>query len=156
MPAGRPRKPRDEAGNIIEAPPVGYASLRDPIDPPADMAPEAQDYWRAVVPGLVAAGVVTQMDLGAVRAMCACYGDMLRAQKQLDAEGLVVTWSSDRGETTREHPASKIVAARQGQLLRWQQHFGMTPASRSRLVVEGMAASRKGVPVADEMEGLLP
>ena len=92
---------------------------------PKGMAKEAQEHWRAVVPGLVAKGVAKALDALALEAMCGHWADYKKAKR------------------TKEPTAFNERRARQllitGYYREWARiagKFGLTPADREKIEVK--------------------
>ncbi|MGE3247962.1 MAG: phage terminase small subunit P27 family [Beijerinckiaceae bacterium] len=96
--------------------------------PPEWLPKEARSEWRRVLPILVDRGVLSEADLATFANYCAAVGLTIRAQKQLDAEGL--TFDSPTGR--KRHPAAGIVNEAMTQARQLAAELGLTPVSRAR------------------------
>jgi P27 family predicted phage terminase small subunit len=94
--------------------------------------------WDEVVPQLEAAGMLARFDGRAFRRYCelsTVWDDMLDFLRK---SGHAHPVKNARGEVTgvRAYPQMRMLLQLNEVLLRIEAHYGMTPASRSRLVVE--------------------
>lgn len=111
-------------------------------DPPDFLRDEALEEWERMVEKLSEVGMLTEADRGPLAAYCAAYGRWAKAEKAilkvaesdpLKSEGLL-NYSSSSGRITR-HPLVDIADRALRDLLRCGIEFGLTPSSRSRVVV---------------------
>lgn len=130
----------------IEAPPC-----------PAHLGPQARAEWRRIVPHLVTAGLVTQMDRAALAGYCQAWGEWavlearlkeLMAEKGADA--LVDRTPSGYKQVSAMAQARDRALDR---MLRFAKEFGLTPSSRISQTA-GQQMSLPGVP-DDPMESFL-
>lgn len=110
----------------LAADPNGLASIPRP---PAWLGKDAKAEWRKVVPLLVERRILTDGDLGTVANYCNAIAIACRAQRELDASGLVFVTPSGQ---MKRNPAAGIVAEFSGLALRLAAELGLTPVSRSR------------------------
>lgn len=118
-PGGRPLEP-----------PAAPASLRDVY---------ALELWNAVSRALHELGVLANLDLPVLAAMCTQYARMRRAQDVLELEGLFARGST--GQIT-QHPALKIEreATRLFHVL--ASEYALTPSARTRLGLDLLLGAR--------------
>lgn len=93
---GRPPKPRaarrkeggtERAGAVSHRPlpaPVVVAGRNVPVDPPADLAPDARDLWTEIVRQLAEAGIIDRIDLPMLRLLCTEFGRARQAAVLID------------------------------------------------------------------------
>ena len=112
---------------------------------PRFLTAEAKREWRRIVPLLMELGLYTEIDHAAISMYCQAYGRWLDAEREIDQDGAVRT--TDKGY---EHQAAwvQIANKRFDQVRRMLAEFGLTPASRSRLRIDGPEEQ-------DELEALL-
>lgn len=111
-------------------------------DPPDHMTEAARTEWDRVVVDLVALGILTDLDRGALAAYCQAYGRWSAAETALarmaerDAvtDGLIVkTKSGNLIQNPLVGAANKAMA----DMVRYAAEFGLTPSARTR--VAGMS-----------------
>lgn len=113
----------------------------DKLDPPEWMPERAKAVWREVVPHLVKAKLATVLDVDAISMGCVAVanyryavnktGDhLLKAKHVEDDEGKVV----EVGEHI--NPWAMVQSMSFKQAMAVFQKFGMTPADRSRVVIQ--------------------
>jgi P27 family predicted phage terminase small subunit len=124
---------------------------------PVELSAPAKTEWRRIMPHLVAAGLITQLDRGALAGYCQAWGEwaVLEARvkllmKQDGADGLIDITPSGYKQI------SALVQARDralDRMLRFAKEFGLSPSSRVAATT-GQQLSLPGLP-ADPMEGFL-
>lgn len=97
---------------------------------PADIENEAKDYIKDVLEMLESNGVIENVDNAALTMLARNYSMFIKANKQLEKEGLTVT--SDRGNIAA-HPAIKIAKDAQTQAMKVMAEFGLTAKARTKL-----------------------
>jgi len=97
----------------------------------------ARREWRRLVPLLQAVRVLSETDEIALGTLCLTYSRLIQAQKLLAADSLLVKVGK-RGHL-QPSAALSIVRRESEQLLKLLAHFGMTPATRSRIETTGPA-----------------
>lgn len=123
------------------------------VDPPNWLDPTAKNYWRRIVPMLANIGMLTEADLPTIERYC----DFLSQWKQCrdflaeagDISYPIYEWREiddpkNPGQKIRKrelrymqefpHMAKKLKISEH--LLRIEQHFGMTPAARTRIMID--------------------
>ena len=125
MPAREPKAPPISADNI---PP-----------PPEVMSPYAAGAWRRLAPLLAGMGVLTEADLIAFERLCECYAEVQTARDAIAAAGgATYETTTDKGDTMyRSRPEAAAMADADRRLKTWLTEFGLTPAARSRVSVQG-------------------
>jgi len=94
---------------------------------------EAARFWRKYAPVLAELGVLTQVDEPALQMASEHFEVALRAARQLHDEELTV----EGREGPRKNPLAQILRDNSGALKGWLVELGMTPASRSKISMEG-------------------
>ena len=105
---------------------------------PAGMDEKAALVWDAIVPQLEAAGMLARFDgatFGRYCELSTVWDDTLAFLRK---SGHAHPVKNARGEVTgvRAYPQMRMLLQLHEVLLRVEAHYGMTPASRSRMVVE--------------------
>lgn len=97
---------------------------------PSGIEPEAVSYMNYVLEQLRSNDSLTNADSAALTMLARNYSMFIKAEKQLEEEGLTVR--SDRGNIA-EHPAVKIARDAQASALKIMKEFGLTTKSRQQL-----------------------
>lgn len=97
---------------------------------PAELTGDAAAYWREVVPKLVKAGMVNELDKGALSDMCVCWARVQECEREIARDG--VTVEGYRGSKVR-HPSTITVKAYRESLQKYQMKFGLTALDRPRV-----------------------
>jgi P27 family predicted phage terminase small subunit len=146
---GTHRKDR-EAPNALTFDPI-----RDALDPPADLKPEAaRQCWTTVAHELHLKGMLATVDLALLRAYCYHVALMLEAEQELEANGKTTTLTNKNGSSYPvKSPWIGILSDATEKVHKIGQQFGFSPASRTRVSVplpgkqnqapSGFAAFRK-------------
>jgi P27 family predicted phage terminase small subunit len=92
---------------------------------------EAREAWKKLAPKLFALGLLTELDVTALSALCVTWALWHEAEQKLASEGLVVT--GPRGPRPSPWIAIASRAARDMQAL--AAEFGLSPLSRQRIHV---------------------
>lgn len=138
--AGRRPKPtalKELAGNPGKRP----LNQREPkprkrpgMPVPRHLREEARREWRRLRPELEAAGLLTAVDGDALAVYCETYATWVEATAAVQKEGMVVL--TEKGFPVQNpHLAIANQAAKMMRAMLIE--FGMTPASRSRVAIEG-------------------
>lgn len=101
---------------------------------PAWLLPEAKREWTRVARELQRLGLLTTVDRAALASYCQWWARFVEAQKALDECGLVFVTANGYVQQRPEVGIAKTAASMMKSFL---IEFGLTPASRSRLHVEG-------------------
>lgn len=140
---GTYRPSRDKKGaveNVLEAHAPGE---------PAWLGGEALEEWRRIVPILEKVKVLNEMDQQLLAAYCSAAGISVQAQKIVNRDGIMPRRSTAKGKRLYVvHPMIKVAQEARAQALRFAIEFGLTPASRSRVVVGAGAVVPPGAPRA--------
>ena len=100
---------------------------------PQHLKGDAKVEWKRVTKELRALGILTKVDRATLTAYCMAWGDLVKAEKQIEEEGEVIV--SDKGGMY-QNPWVAIKKRSMDQVVKFAAEFGMTPSSRSRLKVE--------------------
>ena len=139
-PAAKPTKLRELQGTpgkrrLPKGEPRPVVKDRVP-SAPRWLGEEARREWRRIAPLLHRAGLLTEVDGTALGMMCEALAMYHEAKRVLGEQRLGLIVVSDKGNTY-QHPAVGLMNSARADVLRWAREFGMTPASRSRISVEG-------------------
>lgn len=110
------------------------------------LLPEAKREWTRLAENLGKLGVLTKIDRSVFAAYCQSYARWKEAQEHIDREGS--TFETDKGYQ-QQTPWVGIANTNQKLMLQAASEFGLTPSSRSRIVVDPKDSG------TDEMEDLL-
>lgn len=105
----------------------------DSSDAPTDMTKAQQKVWLKIVPLLKVNGVLSQTDIASIRRYCeltVTYNDCL---KSCNKAGVTQEQETRYGIRTLINPAFNAMNKAATQLLRLEQEFGLTPASRTKV-----------------------
>ena len=138
--AARGRKPKPTALKVLEGNP-GKRPLNDhePIPPkgelkcPSWLLPEAKKEWKRLASSLEAMGVLTVADLTAFAGYCQAYARWKEAEEFLTQHGSMVRTPNGY---LQQVPQVSIAQQYMKQMSKFCEHFGLTPASRSRIVTD--------------------
>lgn len=127
------RGSRRAAGRKNEPKPPNGAPPR-----PRWLSKEAKAAWKQLVPELDALGVLTKIDGNALARYCAMWVRWKRAADHLEKYGESYPLKDNEGKVKcfMPFPQAAVVNKLSIMLLRIEQEFGLTPASRSRLQIE--------------------
>jgi P27 family predicted phage terminase small subunit len=103
----------------------------------------AKAEWRRLCPILERMSVLTEADYLALGQLCQTVSRLEQAEVKLAQSGLL--YKSPRSNYVMASPLLSIVNTCNDQLTRWLTHFGLTPASRARMMV---------VPAQPEMDDI--
>lgn len=107
---------------------------KDHPDCPAHLSEEAREEWFRLVDVLREMGVITVIDRAVLAAYCQAYGRWVEAEEKLKETPLLIKTPSGY---IQQSPWLNV-ANRQMELMgRYMTEIGLTPASRSRIVVPG-------------------
>lgn len=101
---------------------------------PRWMSLEGKQQWRKLAPRLHAAGLLTEVDGLGLAMLCEAVGQYVEGKEIVEREGAVAI--SDNGNVY-QHPAVALMKSARSEVLKWAREFGMTPASRTRISLEG-------------------
>jgi P27 family predicted phage terminase small subunit len=98
--------------------------------PPEWLSPDARREWDRITPKLVAAGLVSQLDLGVLVGYVTAWGDLCEATRVVQEQG--TTFISPRGMLVL-HPLLKTIERSRQSLRAFASEFGLSPSARSRV-----------------------
>ncbi len=109
-------------------------SLATPVCP-RWLRPEAKSAWRRMIPRLAGMRILTHVDQDALAAYCQIYARWKAAEEFIAQHGEVYPVRDEKGNVRRMkvYPQVSIAAGLLQMLRFYQQEFGMTPSSRSRV-----------------------
>ena len=152
--ATRGRKPTPTAIKELEGNP-GKRKLNENEPKPERKAPacpkwldkDARKEWHRLAKKMEAIGVLTEVDMAAFAAYCQSYARWKEAEEFITEHGTLVRTPSGYWQQV---PQVSIAQTYMKQMGKFATEFGLTPASRSRLIAD----AGKATP-GDEMEELL-
>ena len=153
--ATRGRKPKPTALKLLEGNP-GKRPLNtnEPVPPkgsvkcPTWLEPEAKKEWKRLAPSLEAMGVLTQADLTAFAGYCQAYARWKEAEEFISKHGSIFQTPSGY---VQQVPQVSIAQHNLKIMQSFCSEFGLTPATRSRII----ANNGENADDADPLEGLL-
>jgi P27 family predicted phage terminase small subunit len=127
--------------------PKGLVAEVEPAVPPCPsfLGVEAQNEWNRLAPELCATGLLSQRDQVPFAALCLVVARVAEAETKVQETGAVITTPSGQQQ---KNPWLSILDQQLRQLDRWASHFGLSPASRSRVSVDQAAVKRAPNPWA--------
>ena len=152
--ATRGRKPTPTAIKELEGNP-GKRKLNDREPKPEKKAPscpkwlepEAKKEWRRLARKMELMGVLTEVDMAAFAGYCQAYARWKEAEEFITQHGTIVKTPSGYWQQV---PQVSIAQTYLKVMNRFAEQFGLTPASRSRII-----ADISGADSGDELEALL-
>ncbi|GII88264.1 hypothetical protein Ssi03_62540 [Sphaerisporangium siamense] len=119
---------RDSGGRSVKPSP-GFVRL--PPDAPDWLPEEARAEWERVVPELARLQLTKPVDRAALTAYVLTWDRLVRAQKEMLADGGSVLGRNSQGRV--RHPAVAVIEAASKELRSWCAEFGFTPSAENRL-----------------------
>ena len=98
---------------------------------PSDLSPTASNFWKAIAPPLLKAGVLSDIDRPAFRTLCRCYGLLEMASGEMEKSGCT-TENLKTGEL-KKHPSSTIYKSQADLFAKLALMFGLVPAARGKI-----------------------
>ena len=152
--AVRGRKPTPTAIKELEGNP-GKRKLNDREPKPEKKAPpcpkwlepEDKKEWRRLAKQMERIGILTEVDMAAFAGYCQAYARWKEAEEFISQHGTIVRTPSGYWQQV---PQVSIAQTYLKVMQKFAEQFGLTPASRSRIVAES-----NGNPLEDELEALL-
>lgn len=152
--AQKGRKPKPTAIKELEGNP-GNRPLNDKEPKPLKKAPpcpkwledDAKKEWRRLSKKMEQLGILTEVDMAAFAGYCQSYARWKAAEEFISKHGAIVKTPSGYWQQV---PQVSIAQQYMKQMSKFAEQFGLTPASRSRLIADTTA-----VVTDDEMERLL-
>lgn len=138
----RGRKPKPTAVKVLEGNPGKRALNLDepkfktqiPTCPP-HLSSNAKTEWRRITKLLHQAGLLTNVDRGALAGYCAAYARWAEAERELKKPGIQWIIETDKGNLV-QNPLIGIANKSMILMLKFATEFGMTPSARSRVKAE--------------------
>lgn len=154
--ATRGRKPKPTALKLIEGNPgkhpINESEPKPPkgeIKCPAWLLPEAKKEWKRLASSLDAMGVLTKIDIAAFAGYCQAYARWKEAEEFITQHGSIFKTPSGY---VQQVPQVSIAQQNLKIMQSFCTEFGLTPASRARIIAGG-ANGKNGE--EDPMERLL-
>lgn len=152
--AQRGRKPKPTALKELEGNP-GKRQLNEREPKPKMKAPtcpkwldnDAKKEWRRLAKQMEQLGILTEVDMAAFAGYCQAYSRWKEAEEFISKHGAIVKTPSGYWQQV---PQVSIAQKYMKQMSRFCEQFGLTPASRSRIVSD--VKQNGGI---DEMESIL-
>jgi len=97
----------------------------------------AASCWKQLIPKLNAIGILTKVDRNALSRYCVLWGRWKKAEEFLEENGTTQEAFNKDGDSMglKAYPQVKEAQQLASELLRLEQHFGLTPSARARLQV---------------------
>ena len=114
---------------------------------PKWLEPEAKKEWRRLAKQMEQIGILTQVDMAAFAGYCQAYARWKEAEEFITQHGTIVRTPSGYWQQV---PQVSIAQTYLKIMNRFAEQFGLTPASRSRII-----AADSNTDTQDEMEALL-
>ena len=131
LPKGETEK-RQEAETRRQGP-QSYSFVEVKTTCPRWLSATAKAEWKRMAPALISRGLLTGGDVAAFAAYCEAYADVQNSTAEI--EGLTCTTVvNPTSGAIRMHPAYEARGRAMTQLLRFLSVFGLSPASRERLL----------------------
>ena len=102
------------------------------IEPPSDLDGLALEQWQNKAPLLLESGVLTEVDLDALRGYCTAYKKMVEASAQTDEEGYTIIQPTG---TSVVNPAFNAYIKASQEMRHFSSLLGLDPSSRARINV---------------------
>ena len=152
--ATRGRKPTPTALKVLECNP-GKRPLNTAEPKPLQKAPscpkwlepEAKKEWRRLAKQMEQLGILTEVDMAAFAGYCQAYARWKEAEEFITQHGTIVRTPSGYWQQV---PQVSIAQTYLKVMNRFAEQFGLTPASRSRIIADAASAGPQ-----DDMEELL-
>ena len=153
--AVRGRKPKPTALKQLEGNP-GKRQLNEhePVPPkstvrcPAWLEAEAKKEWKRLAPSLEAMGILTSVDITAFAGYCQAYARWTEAEEFITQHGSIFQTPSGY---VQQVPQVSIAQQNLKIMQSFCSEFGLTPATRSRIIANSAGSDED----ADPMESLL-
>ena len=108
------------------------------IAPPKYLSGESLKCWKAIVPGLISTGVMTEADVPTLARYCTMFEQWLRYLAEVRAGNDILVILNDDGSVKYEQasPAATMQQKLATSMLRIEQEFGLTPSARTGIVAQ--------------------
>lgn len=103
------------------------------VKAPAHLTGEAKKVYARLVSQLFNMGYLAEIDVDALSLYAFEYSELIKLQRQLQAEGYIVEEVTKNGVTQKEHPLHKVVMKKLAAVNALGSQFGWSPVSRVRL-----------------------
>lgn len=138
--AQRGRKPKPTAIKILEGNP-GKRKLNAYEPTPEQTAPqcpdwlcdEAKEEWKRLADKMEQMGILTEVDMAAFAGYCQSYARWKEAEEFISRHGAIVKTPSGYWQ---QIPQVSIAQQYLKDMQKFAEQFGLTPASRSRIVAD--------------------
>lgn len=111
-----------------------FGEYKYPPRPPKFLSREGQAEWRRIAPRLHAVGLLTPADRAALAGYCQAYGRWVKAEQELAKPNQTEVDLTPNG--LRIQSVWLQISNRAAEeMRRWAVEFGMTPSSRSKIVM---------------------
>ena len=114
--------------------------------PPKEFGNIARGIWRRTAKRLIALGVLTENDLGALESYCLAYERAIEAEAVIRIDGRTV--STPQG--MKRHPELLTAEKARSDMRKYEALFGMSPSDRAKLRVK----PKEAAPTADPWAGI--
>lgn len=150
------RRPTPTALKLVTGNP-GKRALNKKEPKPAAKAPpcpphldnDAKSVWKRLCALLKKMGVLTEADGLALERLCDCYSDILRCRELIERDGRTYTTIDQNSNTLiKNNPAVNQLRAADAQFKSYLVEFGLTPAARSKVIVDPPDDDKKEDPLA--------
>ena len=133
------RKPKPTALKLIQGNPGKRPINKNEPQPakrrmkaPAHLSVEAKKEWRYMATKLFKMGLLTEIDRAALAGYCQAYGRWVEAENILNEKGPL--YKTENG-CILQSPMLCVANRAMDQMYKFLTEFGMSPSSRSRVVV---------------------
>lgn len=108
------------------------------ISPPKYLSGESLKCWKAIVPGLISTGVMTEADVSTLARYCTMFEQWLRYLAEVRAGNDILVIYNDDGSVKYQQasPAATMQQKLATSMLRIEQEFGLTPSARTGIVAQ--------------------
>lgn len=96
--------------------------------------------WERIVPELAEIGIIYEVDRAALEALCLSYQRLREAQLAIDDHGVVI---EDPVRGLIKNPACTVATAENNTIARLSAEFGLTSASRGKVIAPKAAKTNK-------------
>ena len=101
--------------------------------------------WDRLVPELYELGLLTKIDRTSLAAYCQLYSRWVDAERQIQKQGTIIEQKHATSETFKlvKNPYVGIAEVALVQMKSWATEFGLTPSSRSKVVITNVGEQKK-------------
>ena len=153
--ATRGRKPKPTAIKLLEGNP-GKRPLNEyePVPPkseikcPAWLEPEAKKEWKRLAPALESMGILTPVDISAFAGYCQAYARWKEAEEFISKHGSIFQTPSGY---VQQVPQVSIAQQNLKIMQSFCSEFGLTPATRSRIITNNGESTDSGDDVMEQL-----